>query len=345
MDSSTQSTSKDLNDGDILQILLKLSDINCKEWESQFPFLDSTTLSRVAKSVSIVLRKGKNDLKRGIVPLIKKWCTGQNKSQLLTHAVWVGRALTIEECVSSAISVCVQIFKDEDDWNNRDQEQQLAFSYAMLGAALNSPAPLHPDAGEMCHLIVDRMLKLREINIHHHRFLAQIWNSVGELQLTPRNIIQLAEKSFLGIEKMLLWLGRRAVSSNQSTPLEAFDTIVGSTFLTVCSQSSSVFQNVCDVLFHMMLISEAHPGIQSLTKSFVTGVETECKREGTDISVLYREISQVPSILLCLDPSLLPDNGKNVLSKETVVGILNELPKKEAACLLSHRPAWLLFTF
>lgn len=343
MHSSTQSSDHSLNDSDILKILLKFSDVKCAEWEPQFPFLDSTVVSQVSQSVSLVFGKDKADLKKLIVPLLKKWCTGQNKSQLLTHSAWVGRTLTMEECVSSVISVCIPIFKDEDDWNKRDQEQQLAFAYAILGAALNSPTPLHPDAGEICQLIVDRIFKLQEIDNLHHRFLSHIWNSTGELHLSQSTLINLAEKSFLGIEKMILWLGQRAVSGNQAATVEAFQTIVGSSLLKVCSQSATVFQNVCDVLLHMMVISEAHPGVQSLTKAFVTGVETECKREGTDVTVLYREISQVPSALLCVDPSLLPDNGKNVLSKETVIHILNELPKKEAACLLSHRPSWLLF--
>lgn len=95
----------------------------------------------------------------------------------------------------------------------------------------------------------------------------------------------------------------------------------------------------------MMVRSEAHPGIQGLINSFILGVEEECRTAKCDISTLYEEPCQVLSALLCVEPSLLQEKGKNVLSRETVIQMLSALPKPKAACLLSHRPNWLLYTF
>lgn len=95
----------------------------------------------------------------------------------------------------------------------------------------------------------------------------------------------------------------------------------------------------------MMVVSEAHPGILALTKTFISGVERQCRLGRFDISSLYEEPCQVVSALMCVDPTLLPEHGENILSRQTVLNMLNNLPQAKAACLLSHRPAWLLFTF
>lgn len=50
------------------------------------------------------------------------------------------------------------------------------------------------------------------------------------------------ERSFLGVEKMIIWLGKRAMSGDQYTRAESFRTVVGSTLLRVCCQSPVVFQ-------------------------------------------------------------------------------------------------------
>lgn len=52
----------------------------------------------------------------------------------------------------------------------------------------------------------------------------------------------MSERSFLGIERTILWLGRRAVKDNHQAIPESYKTIVGSTLLEVCSQSPFVFQ-------------------------------------------------------------------------------------------------------
>ena len=104
-------------------------------------------------------------------------------------------------------------------------------------------------------------------------------------------------------------------------------------------------QEVCNILAHMMAVSKAHTGIQVLTKSFISGVEAECLKGGYDMCSLYDESCQVLSALLSVDPSLLPEHGEQTLSRETILKMLHELPRAKAACLLSHRPLWLLYTF
>ncbi|KAJ1525316.1 hypothetical protein ONE63_010138 [Megalurothrips usitatus] len=344
MDSSTASGSRDLSDTDVLQILLKLSDARASEWEAQFPFLDPATVGQVSNSISKILFKGKLDLKKQFVALVRKWCTGKNKSSALCHTAWVGRSITVEQCVDSVLSSCIPIIEDESDWNMRDTEQQLALSYAVLGAATNLSSPLHVLAGEKCALLVNRILKEKSLQPCHHKFLAQIWSSVGELPINDSTLVQMAERSILGIERTMLWLGEKAVNSKQQTISESFDTVIGSKLLACC-QSPVVFQNVCNLLTHMMLVSEAHPGVQALIKVFISGVERQCKSELIDICSLYEESCQVVSALLCVDPSLLPEHGEKLLSRDTVLKLLYALPREKAAGLLSHRPTWLLFTF
>lgn len=95
----------------------------------------------------------------------------------------------------------------------------------------------------------------------------------------------------------------------------------------------------------MMAVSEAHPGVQALINSFISGVEGECLKGNYDLCALYDESCQVLSALLCVDPCLLPEHGALTLSREIVLQMLYKLPRNAAACLLSHRPNWLLYTF
>lgn len=94
----------------------------------------------------------------------------------------------------------------------------------------------------------------------------------------------------------------------------------------------------------MMLVSEAHPGVQALVKAFISGVEVECQTRNEDICALYAESCQVVSALLSVEPDLLPEQGEDILSRNSVFQMLHKLPRESAACLLSHRPKWLLFT-
>lgn len=113
-------------------------------------------------------------------PKLRKWCTGNNKSHDLAHSTWIGRPLSVRDCIESVLSVCIPILRNAEDWAKRDVEQQMALCYAILGAATSSPAPLHPEAGDICSLLVERILGLKELDFQHHRFLAQVWNSVGK---------------------------------------------------------------------------------------------------------------------------------------------------------------------
>ena len=66
---------------------------------------------------------------------------------------------------------------------------------------------------------------------------------LGELpQLEIEVLIHMSERSLLGIEKTILWLGRKAIKDNHQSIAESFKTIVGCTLLRVCSQSPFVFQ-------------------------------------------------------------------------------------------------------
>lgn len=58
-------------------------------------------------------------------------------------------------------------------------EQQLALCYAILGAATNSSSRLRMEAGEMCAVLLKRIVNQNSLEPPHHRFLAQLWDSVG----------------------------------------------------------------------------------------------------------------------------------------------------------------------
>lgn len=64
----------------------------------------------------------------------------------------------------------------------------------------------------------------------------------GELPIKLNVLTLMMERSFLGVEKMMIWLGKRAMSGDQYTRAESFRTVVGSTLLRVCCQSPVVFQ-------------------------------------------------------------------------------------------------------
>lgn len=93
----------------------------------------------------------------------------------------------------------------------------------------------------------------------------------------------------------------------------------------------------------MMVISEAHHGVQALIRAFIFGVEVECQTRNEDICALYPGECQVLSALLCVDPSLLPENGEDMLSRDSVLQMISKVPRETAACLLSHRPSWLMY--
>ncbi|XP_034255880.1 uncharacterized protein LOC117653936 isoform X2 [Thrips palmi] len=345
MNAVTPSKSQLIDDSDILRILLQLSDEQEHEWKPQYPFLDPPTVSRVAQSISNIMARGKPGLRNQLVSLLRQWCTGRYKSDALDHTTWIGRSLSAPECVESLLAVCAPILTNIEDWNKRDAEQQLALCYAMLSAATNSEIQSRLQAGEMCLLLVSHILREKDLTTAHHRFLAQVWNSVGELPIKVEVLINMTERSFLGMEKTLLWLGRKSVGSEGQSAHESLETVIGSTMLRICSLSEVVFQKVCHLLTHMMVVSEAHPGVQALIRAFISKVEVECQTRNEDICALYAEPCQVVSALLCLDPLLLPEQGEDKLSRDSVFQMLHKLPRKTAACLLSHRPSWLLYTF
>lgn len=86
----------------------------------------------------------------------------------------------MKQCVELTLSACVPLLENQEDWSKRDPEQQLAVSYAVLGSATNSTTPLHEKAGDICALLLERILSVKELSPLHHRFLAQLWSSVGE---------------------------------------------------------------------------------------------------------------------------------------------------------------------
>lgn len=112
--------------------------------------------------------------------LLRKWCTGRNKSDALDHSVWIGRCLSVPECIESVLNVCLPILTNIEDWNKRDTEQQLALCYAMLAAATSSQIQSRTQAGEMCSLLVSHILREQELSAQHHQLLSQVWNSVGK---------------------------------------------------------------------------------------------------------------------------------------------------------------------
>lgn len=344
MNAATPSTSQLIDDSDILEILLQLSDHQESEWRPQYPFLDPPTVSRVAQSISTVMARGKPGLKHQLVLLLKKWCTGSNKCDVLDHSAWIGRSLNVPECIETALAVCDPLLTNIEDWNKRDLEQQLALCYAMLAAATNLQIQSRPQAGETCSMLVSHILKEKDLTTAHHRILSEIWNSVGELPIKLEVLINMVERSFLGMERTFLWLGKKAVCSEGQSASESLQTTMGFMILRICSQSEVVFQKICRLLTHMMVVSEAHTGVQELVRAFVSGVEIECQTRNEDISSLYPESCQVVSALLCVDPTLLPEQGEDTLSRDSVLQMLHKLPGETAACLLSHRPNWLPYS-
>lgn len=67
MNAESPTSSQLIDDSGILQILLQLSEHQEPEWKPQYPFLDPSTVSRVAQSTSNIMARGRPALKKQLV--------------------------------------------------------------------------------------------------------------------------------------------------------------------------------------------------------------------------------------------------------------------------------------